>query len=597
MEDIVSQIENNSEENSQETCSCNSLYHELKIKYRLARKKISSFFRGQPKKIFRDILYITPEKPPTDYIIAMQRQYPNTVIKVLIPLFNNEDDNLGKNPVKFDYFLQGKKNLATLYHIPAGYSNIQVYGVYTEEFSKLENKNDIYKIKNLARFTKIARKCAVKLKPDFIHAYNIPLLMGLELENRWKTGYPVKYAQFLHNYKMFPDEEPFFAAITFANKKEIKKICSDSTIRNCLATIFKTTPPKTIKKTIGYINHIFRKYDEYRKSVDIEENTKENVALWRMNERILKMFPQMTYKNNKSYSPMYFSMKQASKKVVHCVSNNKPEWTEAMPDIISLPLKTTIQNTGKIHNEFSIDNFREVRFLNKKYVTREFSQKRVELKFLDFGIFKEEGPEIRGYLDSYYSAPMFLFIINEYTCTDDIKTVSLALLKAFEMRKNLQFIYNFPKGLNNDYLNKLFEFFESQPALNGKWIAIEGILNERQFLSAADMIFIPSGECLGIEDIFYGALKNGCIPILSSNSCPNPHIPALFDDLNTGCVFKNVESDNNDTEYETTFLKALEFYTNNTSSWNAIVKNALNYDYSWNFETIEKYNNLYNEII
>jgi len=598
MEDIVSQIENNTEDNFQETYSCRDFCHTLKIQYRLAKKRFLSFFHSHLKKNFTDILYITPETAPTDYIIAMQKQYPDKVIKVLIPLFNDENNKFEKTSIKFDYFLQGRKSNATLYHIPAGYNNINIYGIYTEELAKLENKNDIYKLKNLARYTKIARKCALKLKPDIIHAYNIPFLLGLELESRWKTGFPIKYAQFVHDYQSFPDEEPFIAAITLANEEEIKKICSDSTIKNCLATIFKTEQPKTIKKTKGYINYILKKYDEYRKNVDTTENTKENVALWRMNERTLKIFPKMTNKDNKTFNSMYFSMQKASKKIIHCDSNNKPEWAKSLADIISLPLKLSVQDDSKIHNEFNIDNFREVRFLNKRYIIREFSQKRIELKFIDFGIFKEDNTEIRGYLDSYYSAPLFLFLINEYTGIDDIKTATLALLKAFEMRKTLQVIYNFPKGLDNNILHSLFDFFESQPALSGKWVAVEGMLNKRQFLSAADMILIPSGNYLGAEDIFYAALKNGCIPILSKSNCPNSLVSDIFDDLNTGCVFKNGElNTNNDTEYETVFLKALEFYTNNTSSWNVIIKNALNYECGWDFETIEKYNNLYNELI
>ena len=327
------------------------------------------------------------------------------------------------------------------------------------------------------------------------------------------------------------------------------------------------------------------------------ENTKQNVALWRMNERILKIFPQMKYKTDKIYNPMYFSMKYASKRIVHCCSDNKPEWAEALSDITMLPLKSSVQDNSKIHSSFNIDNFRELRFLNKKYITREFSQKRVELKFFDRNIFKGEDTKIRGYLDSFYSAPLFLFIINEFTDKDDIKTVSLSLLKAFEMRKNLQVIYNLPIDFDNKYLNSLLDFFESQPALNGKWASIEGKINEAQFLSAADMILIPSGNSDGIENIFYKAIHNGCIPILSKNSCPNPLIQDIFNDMNSGCVFKNGITDKNNSEYENVFLKALEFYTNNSSSWNVIVKNALNYDCGWDFETTEKYNNLYDELI
>ena len=593
-----SQIKNNTDTDLSKDYGRADLSYEFRIYYRLARKKISCFLRNSLKKNFIEILYITTDEPPVDYITSLQKQYPDKIIKVLIPIFNKEDNHINNSSFKIYYYMQGKTDSATLYKISEYGNNVQVYGVYTDEFSTIANKQDIYEFKNLSRFAKIARQAALKLKPDFIHAENVPFLTGLELENNWLAGYPIKYIQSVQNYTIVKDTEPFIAAITFANKNELNKICNDNVIRSCIAAIFKTNPPKTTKKTMAYINYILKKYDEYRKNINREEDTRENVSLRRMNERISKIFPKMLYKNEILYNPLPFSLKQASKRIVRSESVDKPLWAKTISDIITLPMKCNLNNEHKLHDKYNIDNFRDVRFLNKKYVTREFSQKRIELKFFDVSIFEEEDVGIRGYLEPMYKTPLFFISINEFTGLQDIKTSSLAILKAFELGKNIQVIYNFPKGLNNDYLNSLFDFLESKTALKGKWLALEGKINQPQFLSAADMILIPSDNCLKIENLLYNALKYGCIPLISRNSFLNNNISDIFDDLNTGCVFKtNPVQEEGISEYESLFLKALDFYTKNNTSWNLIVKNALSYDSGWDFESIEKYNNLYDDLI
>ena len=598
MEDIVSQIENSSLERDPEPKDSNDLYHEIRLRYRLVRKNLSSFLRNHLKKDFVNILYITAEEPPVDYIMNFQRQYPDKIIKVLFPIFDTDNNKTGKACTKIDYYLRGKMCSALLYRIHSGADNIQSFGIYSESFSKIKQPCDIYNFKNLAEFVKAARKTALILKPDIIHADNIPFLAGLELEGRWLSGFPIKYAQFVHNYQMFKDAEPFITAITLANKNEMKKICSDKSIRKNIAIIFNTELPKTVNKTRAYINYILKKYDEYRKNVSIEKDSQENVILKRMDERILRLFPKMAYKNKSMYNPLYFSLKQANAKVLHSEPDENPEWTNSVNNILSLPKKSIIINENKIHREFDTENYKEVRFLNKKYVLREFSQKRIELRFIDLGVFAEENVNIRGYLDSFYKAPLLFIPLNEYTDQQYIKTASLAVLRAFELKKNIQVIYNFPKNLNNTYLNSLLDFFESQHVLRGKWLALEGKINIPQFVSGADLILIPSDNYLKTENFLFYALKYGCIPVLSKNGFNNCDISDIFDDLNNGCAFR-AKSDSEDSisEYENALLKALDLYTNNNTCWNPIIKNAMNYDCSYDFKTLEKYNNVYGELL
>ena len=595
MGEEVSQIEISAENSQPEIRESIDLRREFSVQYRLLRKKISSFIRSRLKKNFVNILYITPENPPAEFILALQKQYPDKNVKVMVPL-SEETADFEKTSIKFDYFLQNTIHTSVLYKIPAGYDNVQVYGIYTEAFKNIEHEQDIYDIKYMSHFSKIARKAALKLKPDIIHAENVPLLMGLEFDDRWLSGYPIKYIQVIHNYDMFKGVEPFWAAINLANKNEMKKICNDNLIKKHLASIFKVEPSEN--KTKAYINYIYKKYDEYRQLVTLEEQTRENILLERMNDRILKLFPKMSVKNERLYNPAYYSMKYAASRAIHFESANKPVWAETLNDVIKLPLKSISDDYGKMRHPFDAENFREVRLLNKKYLVRELSEKRIEMKFYDINLFGEEDIKIRGYLDSFFKAPLFFISVNEFTSTQDIKASALAVLKAFELRKNIQVIYNYPKDLKNSYLDSLLEFYESQSALNGKWIAIAGKINMPQFLSASDMILIPSGNCFKVEDILYKSLNYGCIPVIGNDGFSGIEVSDIFDDMNNGCVFKaDRHSGEEDDDYETLLIKALEFYTNNTASWNLIIKNAISHENRWDFASIEEYNNLYEELI
>jgi glycogen synthase len=44
-------------------------------------------------------------------------------------------------------------------------------------------------------------------------------------------------------------------------------------------------------------------------------------------------------------------------------------------------------------------------------------------------------------------------------------------------------------------------------------------------------------------------------------------------------------------------MKALNLYQNNPNSWNLLIKNCINKDFSWQFKTLEKFSNIYQDLI
>ena len=79
------------------------MFHDFKTQFRFLRKNLSSLLRKRLKKDFKQVLIITVQKPPIDYILAFRKQYPDKDIKVLIPIKNIE--NLEKTNISFDFFL------------------------------------------------------------------------------------------------------------------------------------------------------------------------------------------------------------------------------------------------------------------------------------------------------------------------------------------------------------------------------------------------------------------------------------------------------------------------------------------------------------
>ena len=111
------------------------------------------------------------------------------------------------------------------------------------------------------------------------------------------------------------------------------------------------------------------------------------------------------------------------------------------------------------------------------------------------------------------------------------------------------------------------------------------------------MVLLPASEVINIEQTVYTALKYGCIPITTEEGICGEIVTDIFDDMTTGCGFKKAERlDETIDKFEAVLIKALNFFVHNSSSWNILIKNAMQYDSSWDFKTLEQYNNIYEEL-
>lgn len=576
--------------------------YDCKTQFRFLRKNLSAFLRKKLKKDFKEILIVTAQNPPIDYILAFKKQYPDKNIKVLIPLHDLE--NAEKTNISFEFYSQNKTYEARLYKLPKNANNIEVFGLFSVSFSG----HDISKFQYLVPFMKAVRICVKSLKPEVVHSDNLPFFLGTEFES--KMAYPIRVLQVVNDFSKYEVEkiEAFWAAINLVNKAGMKKICRDKIIQKCIASLFNLHNTKHFSQMRDCLEFIYQNYEKFRSTIDRNEAIDENILFHRMNMQTLKLFPELRCEDSANYNSIYFTLKKAdfwatiSKSYYDDIFANKEICGCLAKRIEQTKSKSTYLLVGceapriKLYQPFNVDNFRELRAKNKSYLLKEFSEKRVKTRFVDLSLFKDENYVIKGNLDSFFDAPLIFAKFSTDIFNEGVDIAFDVILKLFEQRKNIQVIINISQGLKNNFVKSWVEFLEQNSALDGRWLFINDEINVEQFYAAADIALFPTRANIPDKE-HYKAMKFGCIPVASRSGILNDTVTDIFDDMISGCGFKTKSSlltkANANEIYLETLSKALNLFINTNSSWNLLIKNAMNYDYSWNFEIIEKYNEIY----
>ena len=580
--------------------------YDFRVLKKFVAKKFCKLFTLKKKRNFKQILFITLDTPPIDYILAFQKQYPDKSFKVLMPI--NHTEGLKYTNICFEFFLQNRIQTVYLYKYPKTRDNIEIFGLYSNAYSNQDRMHLQY----LAPFIKAARMCAKEFQPDIIHADNIPFFMGEEFET--KKLCTSKVVLVIKDFSIFEKNktEAFWTAINIVDQNGMKKICQDKIIKKCIASLFKLHNTKKFYQMRECLEFIYLNYPKFRRYIDKCEDIEENILFNRMNARILQLFPHFTCEDDIFYNSMYNSLKKTNFWAVISKTyyNNLLEDPSLSGKIYKKILKTKSKSSfvsygytpknKRIYQAFNTETFRELRHKNKTYILKEFSKERIQTKFLDINLFRNEDFAVHGYLDSFYEAPL-IFIQGEPNeiYSQGLDIIFNTIFKLFELNKNVQVIINIPNGLNNNYIKTRISFLEKNYSYNGRWLFIDGELNKEQFFASSDMIFLPARNNPTSNE-HYIAMKYGCIPITSRVGIYNDTISDIFDDITYGCGFKtkttlDTEDDANEIYLKTVF-KALNLYTQNPSSWNLLIKNAINYDSDWRFDTIEKYNNIYETV-
>ncbi len=608
MEDIVSSDNKITEEEldeAEEYFVKDDFVYEVKINYRFLRKKFFAFVRNFCKKGFKKILYITLKAPPYDYINAVQKQYPDKEIQVLIPIFN-EKEIIGKVIHNFVYFYQNKKQIAKLYKIQKSINNIQTYGILSSVFTASDSADDISFI---GAYAKCARIAVSKLKPDIVHSDEIPIMLGAEFE---KKQIKFKSVQQISDFNQFNEIDPFWAIINMAEAKGIRRLQKDKFIQKYISLYLNKQKNLKQKDFENFLEQLYKNYKQIREISEQNENKQAEILFNQINSRVLKLFSNCFEADTYKYNPYFYTLKNVDYWFVVSKSYYKYLKDNITPSEKIINITNNIINKGNyirkgvetssepIFFPFTSSDFREKRIENKNYLVKEFSESRIETGFTNINLFDEEEVKLYGYLDSYYESPLIYCNIS-----NDIKKfgtdISICtILKLFEIRKNIRVIINIPEKIQNNNIRSFIEFCEEYSTINGRWLLIEGKVKEAQFLAASDMIMLPfRTNCC--KNLLQTALNFGCVPIVPKYGIYDDNIRDILDDMTLGCGFKtNTKLTNTQSGTEmfaSACLRAVHFYFENNSCWNLLIENCLKHRFEWDFRTIEKINNVYEELL
>ena len=507
------------------------LIYNFKIFLRLVRRKFFEKYKNHFKKDFKQILYVTMENAPIDYIYKLREQHPEKEVVVLLPIIGTPDE-LEKTSVSFDFYCQNRNVSVALYRYPKNKENVDVYGLYSSAFSNVNNVNELSRLHNLAPFIKGVRLCAKKIRPEIIHVENIPFFLGAELEKR--TPCPYKVFQVIKDFSLIEMNriESFWAAINLADKTFMKKICRDSVIKKCVAKLFHLHNNQKFYQMRDCLKFIYKNYFKFRKYIDKGADIEENVIFNQLNKRILQIFPQMTYGEDIYYNPINYTLKRCdfwatiSKTYYKEIFDNPKLSGQIYKQIAKTKDKSAYVFYGfnkdsflnkdylQLYQRFDVTDFRENRAKNKTQLIKEFGIDRIKTNFVDSTLFKDENVHIIGSLDSFYSAPILFANPGTEIFANGVDILFNTILKLFELHKNVQVIVSIKDGLKNNYVRTWVDFLSKNKYLNGRWVYIDAEVNLPKFFAGADMYLLPKRINTNSIEHFL-AMHYGCVPVAS----------------------------------------------------------------------------------
>ena len=625
--------------------------HSFLLNYKMLRKTIRKYVNEKIDKKFTNIIYLTAECPiympntesqdsPIDFIYEMRKQYPDTEIRLMIPIIGldsntkiakkinieTEHDNfeLERTSINCSFFAKSMNCECAVYKFRKNEFNVTIYGIYSDSFSYLKTSEELMSFDKLIFFIKAARAVIKNLKkdgfkPDIVQAEKVPFFMGAEFESKFPTS--IKVLQVFDNFAKLEKnkQEPFWSILNLADKENIKKICSDAYIENCFAKLFSIPAKNVFPRMEECISLIYENYKIFHNSEPEETQNNGDIIFRHLNRRIKKLFPNFIEDNNEYYYPFLNSLINCNFWAVYSETYYKDLYREklASPNIMKNLDKTAyksgflpcavnfenyfIESEIGMHNKFDSNNFLEERTKNKKTIIKEFSSSSIKTKFIDETIFRTpDYAKICGYLDTFYSAPLLFANPKSEVFEEGVDILFSTLLKLFERNRNIQMIISIKNGLKNNYIKSVVDFLEENKIFMGRWVYIDDDLNPAKIYSSADIYLYPARICDKSVKHLTG-IHYGCVPIVSNAGLLNDAVIDIFDDISDGNGFKVKQSllyeDENTNLYINTLEKALDLYNNNPSSWNIIVKNCINTNTGWDFSKLEHINQIYENII
>ena len=255
------------------------------------------------------------------------------------------------------------------------------------------------------------------------------------------------------------------------------------------------------------------------------------------------------------------------------------------------------KTSAVIKYNFDVENFEEVRKLNKEYMLENFSYEKIKNRTYDKKLFASPEVNVVGGLEQNTDATL-IFMSSRLDIFQKGIDIAFYALQQVLKNTNSQIIFSSPNSLKNEFVKGFVKYLESDDVYKGRFVFIDSYVPIETYCAGSDLFLMPSRfEPCGFSQLI--AMRFGCIPVVCSTGGLNDTITDYSFDSENGTGFKTQHSIfeiKSPDEYLQTLTCAVETIQNNEVK-NKIIKNAIEYDSSWNHSKIAQYNEIYEKIL
>ena len=553
-----------------------------------------------------------------DFSKAYKKFFPENEITVILPLYGVEkplDEHfqngfkLVNQNIKFEYKFGLYKAHAQIYELEKPLNNVNIKYIYSDIYSHIDDiyKGDVFMNSTAfsnAVLTYLDKFTAPEKLPDIIHTTDFPVFLKDFKSEKLKK---IKLIHIIHNAGMFYQviTDVFQASCCLRGKEEFRKIFKDKDFKKLCHLIYKKYKKpvipffKNIEKECRFIN------DSYY-SIKADKNNQDVLE-------ILNFALKDLFKDDEKDNPITFNpIKKCLKETNGWITDSITYYEELYKDkFFSDGLYETILNTKeKSHailagidlerynpyksNNIAFkleDNIEAFKQKNRQYLLDNFSIEKIKSNKIDSNLFSSKETAILGHL-----APMensiLIFMSSRLDIYQKGIDIAFSAISALFGKKNIQFIFSSPNALKEPIITNFTNSLLKDKDLEGRFIFLDSYIPFERYCAGSDLFLMPSRfEPCGFSQLI--AMRFGCLPVVLATGGLND---TITDDFNGFKTAHSIFETNSYNEYTETLSRAIDKIQNKNQRIN-YVKNALNYDCSWNFEKINSYDKVYDKVL
>ena len=551
-----------------------------------------------------------------DYAKAYKSVFPEDDLSVILPLYNIRKPTnniilngytLVKTDIKYKYSYGVHNSEAIIYKVQNPLNNIPVIFIYSSEFSNNPKPYSGNIFKNSCAFSfavlEYLKNIRILNPPLIIQTTDFPIFT--KRLNK-EIGQKVKTIHIIHNggiaYQSLA--EPFEAILSLGTEYLLKDIFNNKDIKHKCLKIYKKYNKEIFPNNLKILKFLSNYYN-------IIIQNKENCEIIDYLNNYIKKYFIDYLTDNGFYNPIKQHILESDFWITDSPTYYKELLTEKkysfdLHDILKQsqhkgtpvlagidPERYNPKTSINVYKNFDNQNFMSVRNLNKKYIINNLSKENIINKNYDKCLFPNDKIKLCGGFDDKLD-DILIFM----SCRADVyqKGIDIAFYSIYEILNcyNVKFIFNAPNSFENKYITDFITNLTSNSEYDGKYIFIDSFLPNEFYCAGSDLFLMPSRfEPCGFSQLI--AMRFGCIPVVYRTGGLNDTIIDYNENPEKGNGFKTDKSffeTNSVIDYVQTLKRAIS-EIQKTNVQNIIIKNAMDYDCSWNNDKITNYNNIY----